>query len=272
MTEWDAPHGGNPEWIPGWSGRRSFRRRPGYHHRWRLAASVLLVVGSATAGISAFLPWWSERATGGPPGSGITSTTYFPMGYALFCSQSGGSAFCGILNEPPYEPTVPNASWGGWSSWNNPSGPGTPLSHPGNVFATVLGSLVAALVLGLFAVLLGLLGGFGLNFGRWQFLLTVLGAVLAAGLLFAVAGLVSVDLGPRPSPPWELWGSSTTEPPACDRTCFDGGQANWSWAPALGWYSSLVGGGLLLSGAWVYARTRRAPYTAEEIRRTEGAA
>ncbi len=87
-----------PEWIPGWSQRKSFRRARGYHHTPRVVFSVLLILGAALLGISIASPWWTLHSiVSGPSSPDVVtrSQSYLLEGYSGTCTDSDGWACYG---------------------------------------------------------------------------------------------------------------------------------------------------------------------------------
>jgi hypothetical protein len=237
------------------SPRPGVRRRPGYQHRRRLLAAILLLVGFGLTAVALETPWWSDTASM----SGITLRFSFYPGATFAASCSGASvsgvSSCGDVSS--VDETY--ASAGLWTV--------------GALYAAVQWLLAAAVVLAVTAAVMGFLGAFGLNFGRMQLTLT---GVLTLGALIL---LLTAPLWTMVAQPAALvadqatltqgaagggtvagtfWGSNTTA------------GRNETWGPNVGWYIGFSGAGPLLVALVLLLGSRRDPYTTRELGAVRG--
>jgi hypothetical protein len=231
-------------------GRREprFLRRAGYRHGRRAGAALLFLVAFVLAGVAVGTPWWTESVSG----HGATiSQSFFPGTEVLLtCVQSNaGPGVCGNTNtvDTTYQATGYNAT--------------------GAIYAGIEYLLAGALAVALAAAVLGLLGAFGLNFGRRQLTLTLLLGILAFVLLLAAPTWAAAGQpaalqadgatghGQPAGPTSSFWGANTT------------GGVSWTWGADVGWYCAVGAAALLLVGLLLLLDSRRDPYTYREIAR-----
>jgi hypothetical protein len=150
---------------------------------------------------------------------------------------------------------------GGLSASSTASCSSSNSTSPFCTLYTDVGYLVAvALILALLAGVFGMLGAFGLNFGRAQLLLTILFGFVAFALLIAAVAWTAAGTGQAITN-----GCSTACPYGTSTMYFWGDLGAASWGAGAGWYIAVVAFILILIGAAQYASTRSQPYTAREL-------
>jgi hypothetical protein len=225
-----------------------FRRPRGYRHGRRTAAGLLFLIGFVLAGVSLATAWWSLTESGG--GTTVSVSFYPGSDYVQSCGYSGGgpSNPCGSNSTETHPYTA------------------TRLNHTAQLYGTVQDLLAGGVVFALSASIVGLLGAYGLSFGRGQLLLTLLLGVIALVLVLAAPawaalggpGALGQDIqtGSSSPPPYAttFWGTNSS------------GSVSSTWGPGAGWFAAVAGSALLLVGLGLLLTSRRDPYSTAELR------
>ena len=254
--------------APGWGAAPGYGQGPmrpqrphGYKHQRRLMASILLIVGAALAIASIATPWWTSSVTVSGGGQSVTNTEYAYPGsqYQAQCSGSAGLCQVGSSTCSYY------GGSGGLCSGST--------TNIGNLFGSVNGLMIGAIVLAFICAIMGLLGALAFTFSRIQLILTliillaalVLGVVAPIYALGGLPGAISADstggCGTGTSPCNSFFGSSCaflgTPPTGVSDVC--------SWGAGIGWYLSFVSVAMIAIGLLLFFVSRRDPYTVQEI-------
>jgi hypothetical protein len=223
--DFERPPEAVPRVVPGRAPPRRYRRRPQAWPSVILLIGVALVIGSLLAG------WWAYTVQ--EPNNGGTIQFQFLLGSQYSVTCSGGS-------DCAREPT-------GTLSYGSEN-----LGSVGNLYGGALALMLGALVAGIAAAAVGLLGALGYWVSRRQSLVAVLLTLvtfgLALGATVSVAALQPAALqqggggiapGGSPSPASSFWGSCSASG-LNNGACSSGtGTITAQWGASAGWYLAL---------------------------------
>ncbi|HUZ80276.1 MAG TPA: hypothetical protein VMV28_06650 [Thermoplasmata archaeon] len=209
--------------------RPSARRPPGYRHRRRTTAAVLLALGFILSAIALGTGWWSVS------GGGVN--IYYTPGNSFSCSGAG----C---------PTTLTYS--------------VISSQMANLYSAIDYMIIVVVILAIIATAFAFLGAYGVTFGRGQLSLIVLLSVVAGVL--SVAPVIYAALG-QPAA-FQAANGGCNGPSYCTSFFYGSygtGASTFSYGPFVGWYAALVGFVFLIAGGALYSRTRTEPFTMDEL-------
>jgi hypothetical protein len=207
------PPGAYPMTAQAFMREPMFKRIPRYRDKKRFIASIFLLLAFILVAVAAGTGWWGVSYSGG-------------TGFVL----PGGSSTC-------------------TGNFVNNCG-GTVSGNLYGLYQSIGGLMDTAVALTLIAMLFGFLGAFGMNFGRWQLLLTLIFPGISFLLLIAAIAAAAAD---------------TASAAGNGISGFTGSMNGVSWGPGAGWYIAIVSIPFLAIGALLYFRTMKQPYTAREL-------